>query len=385
VVGLLVPAKLLRSLAGGGLRSFLTRTAAVIACEDHSAGRAIFEAAVYPAVLVTQRHHVDKGAGAHAHPRGARDVRCTVVRRDVELAWRAPTSSLPLEDSEGAPWLLLPPPVRAAFDTVASAGIALADTSFGRPLLGVKSGCNDAFVVEPEHAWRERPRGSACFVRRDDWDGSVERSLLRPALRGEDLAAFVPAHRSHAIIWTHDARLQPLQTLPPRAARWLSHWRMTLERRADARHRERWWSLFRLDTASPSWRVVWSDVGRTPRAAVIAPDDDSVPLNSCYAVRAPTEEDADALAVWLNAPLAVAWLATIAEPARGGFHRFLGWTMARLPLPRDWPAARRVLAPVGHAARHGRAVSAAELHECTMNVWHLQRALVEPLLTWMHW
>jgi len=394
VVGLLVPSKLLRSLAGGGLRSFLSRTTSVIACEDHAAGRALFEAAVYPAVLVTKRRHAGPDTITHGETRDAhdahraadaREIRCAVVRRDVELAWRAPLTSLPLDDSEGAPWLLLPPPVRAAFDALAAEGTALADTPFGRPLLGVKSGCNNAFVVEPERAWRERSRSGVCVIRSGERDGSVERALLRPALRGEDLTAFLPAQPSHAIIWTHDDCLQPLHTLPARAGSWLSHWRMTLERRADVRHRARWWSLFRLDAATPSWRVVWSDVGRVPRAVVLAPDDDSVPLNSCYAVRAMAEDDADALAAWINSPLALAWLATIAEPARGGFHRFLGWTMARLPLPRDWPAARRLLAPVGHAARHGRALSAAELHECTMKVWRLQRAVVEPLLTWMHW
>ena len=44
-------------------------------------------------------------------------------------------------------------------------------------------------------------------------------------------------------------------------------------------------------------------------------------------------------------PLVGAWLGILAEPARGGFHRYLGWTLALLPLPRDWPAAVRLLAP----------------------------------------
>jgi hypothetical protein len=204
-------------------------------------------------------------------------------------------------------------------------------------------------------------------------------------LRGEDLAPFAAATPHQAIIWTHDAAGQPVRTLPPRAGRWLSHWRPTLERRADVRAPDRWWSLFRLDAAAPGWRVVWADVGRTPRATVLAPHDDTVPLNSCYIVRAPGEDDAHALAVWLNAPLAVAWLGAIAEPARGRYHRFLGWTMARLPLPTDWPAARRVLAPTGRAARDGRLPSASELHELSLRAFRLGAAQVEPLLTWTRW
>ena len=382
VVALLVPAKLFRSLAGGGLRSLLARSTAVLACEDYSAGRALFDAAVYPAVVVVRRN----GAGAPpAVPSTEATVACTVARRDAEVHWRTPRGRLALEASEGAPWLLLPPPVRAAFDALAAAGTALADTPFGRPLLGVKSGCNDAFVVRPEGAWRARSANALCTVHGADREGIIERALLRPALRGEGLAPFVPNPSHEAIIWTHDAALQPVRALPPRAGRWLSHWRPTLECRADARSRDRWWSLFRLDAAAPGWRVVWGDVGRAPRAVVLAPNDDTVPLNSCYVVRAPSEDDADALAAWLNAPLALAWLGAIAEPARGGYHRFLGWTMARLPLPENWTQARDLLAEVGRAARAGGAVATTDLHERSLHAFRVGAAAMEPLLTWMHW
>lgn len=379
VVALLVPAKLFRSLAGGGLRSLLARSATLLSCEDHSAGRALFEAAVYPAVLAFRRHGASERANDHT------EVACAVVRRDAVCRWRSPRGRIALEPSDGAPWLLLPPPARAAFDALVSHGTPLADTPFGRPLLGVKSGCNDAFVVQPEAAWAGRSAVASCTVRSGEREGLIERALLRPALRGEDLAAFAAPALPRAIIWTHDASLQPLRTLPPRASRWLSHWRPTLERRTDVRSRDLWWSLFRLEASARGWRVAWGDVGRTPRATVLPPDDDTVPMNSCYVVRAPSEEDADALAAWLNAPLAAAWLGAIAEPARGGYHRFLGWTVARLPLPADWAAARRVLADIGRDARRGRAPSPAELHERSLRAFRVHASFVEPLLTWTHW
>ena len=148
--------------------------------------------------------------------------------------------------------------------------------------------------------------------------------------------------------------------------------------------RDRWWSLFRLEAALPGWRVVWGDVGRTPRAVVLSPDDDTIALNSCYVLRVPSDADADALAAWFNSPLAVAWLSAIAEPARGGYHRFLGWTMARLPLPSDWRAARRLLAPVGRKARDGHPPSPQELHEIALRAFHLNAPTMASLLTWMH-
>ncbi len=383
-VALLIPSKLFRSLAGGGLRATILETTELLACEDHSEGRAMFDAAVYPAVLALRRRDLGRGNASGAASGAPDDVSCAVVRRDTAIRWRTPAAALPLDTTVGAPWMLLPQHARKAFDALVARGEPLADSPFGRPQLGVKTGCNDAFVVQPSGDWQQRTHGAVCDIEGIGRRGQVERALLRPVLRGEDLADFTPRRPATAIIWTHDAAKLPLPSLPPHAAKWLSHWRVALGRRADARSRDRWWSLFRLEAAAPRWRVVWGDLGRTPRAAVLAPDDPVVPLNTCYVVPAPTAQDADALAAWLNAPLATAWLAVVAEPARGGYRRFLGWTMSRLPVPHDWPAARRLLAPAGAAARRGDVPSAAELHELSLRAFQLSGATVEPLFTWMH-
>jgi hypothetical protein len=382
VAALLVPSKLLRTLAGGGLRAFLTRTADVLACEDHAAGHALFDAATYPAILALRRRVSGMSPGSAAPPA---DVACCVVRRDAEARWRTPPARLAFDSTAGAPWLLLPPPVRAAFDALAGAGTPLAESLFGRPMLGVKSGCNEAFVVSVDGEWQALPDAALCAIRGNNREGRMERALLRPMLRGEDLAPFAPAASSLAILWTHDRSERPLTRLPPHAERWLAPHRLTLARRSDVRHQRCWWSLFRLDAAAPRWRVVWGDVGRTPRAMVLAPHDDTVPLNSCYVVHAPSEADADALAVWLNAPITTAWLTALAEPARGGYHRFLGWTMARLPVPSDWVSARALLAPLGRAGRRGQSIASRTLHEVTLRAGRLSGATLEPLLTWAHW
>ena len=58
--------------------------------------------------------------------------------------------------------------------------------------------------------------------------------------------------------------------------------------------------------------------------------DATVPLNSCYVARCRDCATPIALAALLNSPLARAWLDAIAEPARGGYHRYLGWTLSLL-------------------------------------------------------
>jgi len=185
------------------------------------------------------------------------------------------------------------------------------------------------------------------------------------------------------IIWTHDTTNRPLTTLPPHTERWLATWRSQLIHRADARRSLPWWSIFRTNAARTTTpRVVWSDFGKTPRAALLPAGDPTVPLNTCYVVHTPTHDDAAALTALLNSPLIAAWLHILAEPARGGYHRYLAWTMALLPIPRDWPTARTLLAPITARAQLGDLPSSDELLHATIRAYQLSHMDVDPLLQW---
>jgi hypothetical protein len=76
-------------------------------------------------------------------------------------------------------------------------------------------------------------------------------------------------------------------------------------------------------------------------------------------------------------------LNAIAEPARGGYHRYLGWTMSLLPIPRDWPRARAILAPLGHAARHGRPPNDHELLRLSLAAYDVEHDDLAGLVAWM--
>ncbi|PYP79057.1 MAG: hypothetical protein DMD35_09855, partial [Gemmatimonadetes bacterium] len=84
VIALLVPAKLWRSLAGGGTRAFLARDARLLRLEDWSDAPCAFDAAVYPSIVVagtsSARGHID---ALHA----------TVRRGSMEVTWRTPAES----------------------------------------------------------------------------------------------------------------------------------------------------------------------------------------------------------------------------------------------------------------------------------------------------
>jgi len=238
----------------------------------------------------------------------------------------------------------------------------LARSRIGRPMLGVKTGCNEAFLV-PQAA-------------------DVEPALLRPVIRGDRVHSWSLPRIDERIIWTHDAR-GPMPTLPPKTARWLSKWRHELERRTDGRGRDRWWMLFRTESSECTHpRVVWSDIGKYPKAAVIPAGDRSVPLNTCYVARCSDLADGYTLAALLNSRLIAAWLTLLAEPARGGYLRFMGWTMSLVPLPRNWDRARLMLAPIGEAAAAGRIPPADELLSRVLCAYNLKLDEVSALLEW---
>ena len=294
------------------------------------------------------------------------------------MRWDIDAARLTLDDDTSSPWLVIPPAVRDAFDRVMRAGLPLADSQLGAPSLGVKCGCNEAFIVTLEGG-----EGELARVRSGRRVGEVERVLLRPLLRGERVAPWHVSDITERLLWTHGSGGAPLDRLPPHADSWLRRWRRRLASRADARATTRWWALFRTGSASAEVsRLVWADFGRAPRALVLCAGDPTVALNSCYVLPCPDPRDAHALAALLNSALAAAWLNVLAEPARGGYRRYLAWTVALLPIPRDWADARTVLAPLAERAIGGEHVTDAELLAAACRAYRVRVDDMAPLLAW---
>jgi hypothetical protein len=369
-LSLLIPAKLFRSLSAGGLRSLLCQESNVSRLEDYSDIPTSFDAAVYPGLIVAAKSLEAPG----------KDVDVTVLHRSrVLTTWRVESVRVAYDDTPGSPWLLLPEHVRTAFDRLRSAGTPLGQTRFGRPVLGVKCGFNEAFLVRRDGD----AEGLARIHAENGRQGAIESELLRPALRGEEIRRWRVAEPAESIVWTHAAAGDALSQLPPCAARWLAPHRRTLAGRADAKRAARWWTLFRTEAAAASTcRVVWADIGKELRAAVIPAGDPVVPLNTCYVVRTSNEADALALTAILNSDIATAWLSVIAEPARGGYRRFMGWTLALLPIPSEWSSVRSSLEDFARRGAYGERISTSALNEAVAGAYGLRRRDLDALLAW---
>jgi methylase of polypeptide subunit release factors len=369
-MALLLPSKLWRSLAGGGVRQLLLERTDVVGLDDFSESHSLFDAAVYPSLLVCRRKSYT------SEP--TRRLSLSIQLHDRVVRWRCAPGDLPLDETPGSPWILVPGPVRKAFDRLRSSGIPFAQSSFGRPLLGVKTGCNDAFVVRLEEV-----DGNVACISSAGRTGQIEREMLRPLVRGETLDAWIISGRREYLIWTHADDNRPRRALPPLARRWLLSFHDELHGRSDLRGRLPWWTLFRTESAGAgSARVIWADFGLAPRAIAVEAGDTVIALNSCYVANCQTLEDAYSLATLINGPLGSAWLNILAEPARGGYRRYLGWTMSLLPIPEDWNRARDQLAPLGERAMRGDVPPHDEMLIAALSAHGLRRRDIEPLLTW---
>jgi hypothetical protein len=378
----LLPSKLWRSLAGGGVRELLSERADIVLIEDLSRSRSQFDAAVYPSLFVARlrRDHSNAPSDARVADALPPPHRITIrIRVDgTTRSWRCPPHLLSVDATPGSPWLLVPGSVRKAFDYLTRSAAPLRVSRFGRPLLGVKTGCNDAYLVRVDSL-----EGDTARVCAGDRVGEIEREILRPVIRGETLGQWVLAGRSEYVVWTHSDDGTSRRELPPLAHRWLSHHRNTLSKRTDLHRRGRWWSLFRTESAAfDHARVIWADFGLRPRAIAVAEGEALVALNTCYVLPCVSLDDAHALAAILNGPLAAAWLNAIAEPARGGYRRYLGWTMAMLPIPVRWNRARRILGPLGQRAMQGEIPSDEDLLAAALEAYRLDAEKVGPLLAW---
>jgi hypothetical protein len=77
-------------------------------------------------------------------------------------------------------------------------------------------------------------------------------------------------------------------------------------------------------------------------------------------------------------------LNAVAEPARGGWHRYLAWTVSLLPIPRDWSFARATLAPLTERALLGSAPGEQELLGAVCRAYRLKTSEIAPLVAWCH-
>lgn len=325
-VAFAVPDRWMRSAAGEGLRCYLAGRGEMEQLVDFRAAGARVEVDA-ACVLVVRR------------PGGARpataETRVTVVGADAgpepALARYAAAHAyaVPRGRFAEAPWSLERPEVQRLMDRIAAAGVPLREL-LGAPVsAGVRTGLNDAFVVDA--AARDR------LVHADPRAAD----LLHPLLRTGDLERWAAEWRGAWLIaiasseerawpWTGapDADAEHLfqRTFPSLHAH-LKPWEERLRARHDqGRH---WWELRPRPErdAHHGPRIVHPDAAAEPLFAL-------APAGACVLANACVWPSSDAyLLVVANSPVAWTWLWRSALHGRDHALRLTPHAVEALPVP----------------------------------------------------
>jgi hypothetical protein len=179
ILSFIVTNKWLLASYSEALRKFLTTEPEVLEVINLGHAKQIFpDADVLPVILVARR------SDAQAR---APDISVAVVPRDlVDLAQlpiviRKHAFAVPRANLGSAPWVLQPPELAVIHAKIRSAGTPLADYANTAPLYGLKTGYNEAFLLDTGQR--------DALVLSDP--GAAD--LLRPYLRGEDVHRWSPS------------------------------------------------------------------------------------------------------------------------------------------------------------------------------------------------
>jgi hypothetical protein len=303
-IALLLPSKHFRAGYAGRMRSDILSSHSLVACRDYSTENVrFFDATAYPALLVLRSGSEHRPAGVVVTAGGT----TSVIAREL----------VAYDDNPGSPWPLWDAATARATRRLLAGSQRVRDVY--EPRLGVKTGCNEAFVNPP-----------------------LDVAPCVSCLTG----AAVASGDTVRLLFAHDTQTgAPLGDVNSATHTWLANHAQRLEARADADDQTPPWGLFRVGRAALGWRVAWRDIATRLEAFVLPPVALGGPviLNTLYCIACQDEAEALRLATWLNHP-AIQVLATqIADPASGGYRRFLGGTVGALPLPYGFSAA-----PAGH-------------------------------------
>ncbi len=407
-LGMVLPAKALRSLYGAGGRRLLVRGTRLVAIEDHSLDqRSIFRADAFAATVVAVRAGADTGRGGGAlgagGPTRVSAVRVTMVRRDVApLRFAVSQDELPLVPGDvDAPWLLAPPEALAALRRMQAAGPPLTAGTGLRVRRGIVTGANDVLLVP--HA--EAKLGGLARIRAlgarnqaaPAFQAMIEADALRPLVRGAGIEAWSYRAAGH-LVWTHDDESAAPHPPPPRAARYLARHDAALRARSGWHPALPDGAVFRVtpDTLRP--KVAWHDLSDTLKAVALPArvrgvdgrERPLIPLNTVYFIPVDDAATAQLLAAYMNSLPVRTFARAVAERAKDARFRFFAWCVAMIPLPDRWsrgPAAARLLALSAEAHRAGCLAPerAAELDRLVAASYRLEPEHVQALAHFDAW
>jgi adenine-specific DNA-methyltransferase len=345
---------------GKGLREWLSTHARILKIIDFG-DAPVFEAIAYPTVLVATRKAVPSRPlpsetiqVLNWTPVEGEDVKESVKRFPERFA--AEAFAIPQAELSAAGWQLEPPADRNLLATMRNRGRPLGDWCEGRFYYGVKTGLNQAFVVDG--------------VKRAELIAADPKSeeLMKPYIAGQDVKRWFvetadqwlifipwhfPLHDDPSITGASERAEREFRRQYPAIYSHLCEYKTALTARAQSEVgvRYEWYALQRYrpnywrEFAKP--KIVYPDIYLHQRFAYDVSG--SFGANTTYFI--PTD------ARWLTAVLnsnAVEWFyRAISTSIRGGYMRAFSQDIQRIPVPQVAPEQATLLTIVVDAILAG--------------------------------
>lgn len=322
-LGFISSSTFFRTGSGENLRKFLTDGASVESVVDFGDLQIFEGVTTYPAILTLRKQASDQDGALSFLVVGDE------LPKELGRAFDERARQMPLARLTAGSWRFEEEPLAKLRDKIQGGRKTLGEV-YGAPLYGIKTGLNEAFVIDAPT--RDR------LVKADK--KSVE--LLKPFLRGEDVKRWRVEPQGLWLINTPKGKVD-IESYP--AIRdWLLPFKPELEKRAT---KQEWWELQQAQLAyQPKFsvpKIVYQDITSTNPFAM--ENDNAFLGNTCYFL----DCDDWALLSHLNSKLSWFFLSAVTNIARGGYLRLRSDFVEQLPIPIMSAPTRKKLAALGEA------------------------------------
>lgn len=308
--------KWFRANYGKQLRAHMAQTASVRSITDFG-DLPVFEASAYPMVFTAAKD------GHRGSTRYTEVPSLAPPYPDVLAVTREHGRDLPAGALNGEHWTLADNATARRVQIMASAGITLGDYVKGQIYYGIKTGFNKAFVIDGQKR--------AELIAADP--KSTE--IIKPFVVGRDIAKWRIDYKDRWLIVTKIG--VPIARYPA-IFEHLTQWQPELEKRWDKGNH--WWELRACDyyAAFEQPKIVYPDIAKAPRFAL-----DTTGVYAGNTVYLIAIDDLYLLGILNSDPMLELYLGLNAL-IRGGYLRFFGQYIERLPMPNVQPPDRAAIA-----------------------------------------
>jgi len=305
-LGFISSSTFFRTGSGEKLRTFLGDHVAIEAVIDFGDLQIFEGVTTYPAILTMHKGNAKRGSLSFLKIDD-------VLPNDIGAIFAAKFRKMPRARLGSGSWQLEDDALARLRDKIVRGRKTLGEV-YGAPLYGIKTGLNEAFVIDTPT--RDR------LVKQD----KKSAELLKPFLRGEDIKRWRVESEGLFLINTPRGKVDIDKY--PAIRDWLLPFKADLEKRAT---KQEWWELqqaqlaYQQAFASP--KIAYQDITSSNPFAM---DRRGFLLaNTCYFI-----PSADGLLLaYLNSKIAWFFLSSVTNIARGGYLRLRTEFVEQIPMP----------------------------------------------------